>query len=61
MIYKNTDHLYFTIKGVKFLKDGIKQNKNGSWTVSVKNCNTGKFKNIGFNDLEKLLKNNYLQ
>ena len=53
------NNLFFTVKGVKFKQTGIRKNSNGSWTVSVKNCETGKFKDVGYYDLQKILKNSY--
>lgn len=57
MGYKNDNHLYFTIKGVAFKQTGIRNCTNGSWQVSIKNVSTGKFSDIGYEKLQRILKN----
>ena len=56
MGYKNDNHLYFTVKGIKFKQTGIRRCTNGSWQVSIKNTTNNKFSVIGWDKLQRILK-----
>jgi hypothetical protein len=49
--------LFFTVKGVKFMKVGTRKCDNDSWQHDIKNCVTGKYSKIGDEKLERILNN----
>ena len=57
MEYKNDKHLYFKVKGVTFKQTGVRRCTNGSWQVSIKNVDSGKFTDMGWDKLQRILKN----
>ena len=58
---KGEEHLYFTIKGTTFKNCGIGRDKKDKWDlVKIKNCDTGTYKNIRYDKLQTVLKNNYV-
>ena len=55
------DSLSFKIKGVTYLQSGIYRDVNGKFDiVRIKNCDTGTYKNIRYDKLQTVLKNNYV-
>ena len=50
---------YFYVKGIKFQITKTQKNKNGSWSMTVKNTameyGFNRFKKIGYKDLEQLI------
>lgn len=56
----NEESLYFTIKGVRYMKTGSTINSNNSCTIRVKNLDMpygfNRFKEIGETTLKELLK-----
>ena len=50
---------YFYVKGIKFQITKTQKNKNGSWSMTVKNTamerGFDRFKKIGYKDLEQLI------
>lgn len=50
---------YFYVKGIKFQITKTQENKNGSWSMTVKNTameyGFDRFKKIGYKDLEQLI------
>lgn len=52
---KRDESFYFIVKGVKFKLVGTRQNKNGSWTSTIKNVEKKTFKDIGYDDLQNII------
>lgn len=50
---------YFYVKGIKFKITKTQENKNGSWSMTVKNTameyGFNRFKKVGYKDLEQLI------
>lgn len=56
----NSESLYFTIKGVRYMKVGTRRNDNGSYSHNIKNLDMAygftRYKWVGDGALKEILK-----